>query len=100
MAERRFDMNWKGVMPAMTTAFDANLNVDHGFMARHAKQLLDAGCTGLVMLGSLGESATLEAEEKRDILSNIKKSVGKKSPVVAGIAALSTGQAVALAKAA
>jgi 4-hydroxy-tetrahydrodipicolinate synthase len=87
-------------MPAMTTAFDADLNVDHGFMAKHARQLLDAGCTGLVMLGSLGESATLEAEEKREILSNIKKSVGKKGAVVAGIAALSTRHAVALAEAA
>jgi 1-pyrroline-4-hydroxy-2-carboxylate deaminase len=93
-------MNWKGVMPAMTTAFDKDLNVDHGFMAKHAEQLVDAGCTGVVMLGSLGESATLETDEKREILSNMKSAVGKKALVVAGIAALSTRQATALAKAA
>ena len=53
-------MNWFGVMPAMTTAFDAKLDVDHKFLAQHAGWLLENGCTGLVMLGSLGEGATLE----------------------------------------
>ncbi|HEX4770681.1 MAG TPA: dihydrodipicolinate synthase family protein [Bryobacteraceae bacterium] len=91
-------MIWNGVMPAMTTAFDKNLNVDHAFMAKHAQQLIEAGCTGLVMLGSLGEAATLEAEEKRDILSNVKSVVGKNAPVVAAISALSTRQATRLAE--
>ena len=54
-------MNWSGVMPAMTTAFDGNLAVDHNFMAQHAQWLLANGCSGLVMLGSLGEGATLDA---------------------------------------
>ena len=26
-------MNWKGVMPAITTCFTEDLKVDHGFMA-------------------------------------------------------------------
>ena len=41
-------MEWKGVMPAMTTAFDDNLNVDHDFMAKHALWLIENGCSGLV----------------------------------------------------
>ena len=52
-------MNWYGVMPAVTTPFDADLNVDHAFLEGHTRWLLDNGCTGLVMLGSLGEGATL-----------------------------------------
>ena len=28
-------MNWKGVMPAITTCFDEKLRVDHDFMAKH-----------------------------------------------------------------
>ena len=52
-------MNWFGVMPAMTTAFDANLDVDHKCIAQHASWLLENRCTGLVMLGALGEGATL-----------------------------------------
>ena len=61
-------MIWSGVMPAMTTAFDNDLAVDHRFLAQHAAWLLGNGCTGLVMLGSLGEGATLEHEEKIEIL--------------------------------
>ena len=61
-------MNWTGVMPAMTTPFDANLAVDHTFLARHATWLLENGCKGLVMLGSLGEGATLEHDEKLAVL--------------------------------
>ena len=68
-------MNWSGVMPAMTTAFDGNLAVDHNFMAQHAQWLLANGCSGLVMLGSLGEGATLDAAEKVAILKHTVKTV-------------------------
>ena len=91
-------MNWYGVMPAMTTAFNNQLEVDHAFMARHAAWLLDNGCTGLVVLGSLGEGATLEPSEKTAILKNIVRSVDSKAPVVAGISALATSAAIKLAK--
>jgi 1-pyrroline-4-hydroxy-2-carboxylate deaminase len=91
-------MNWQGVMPAMTTAFDENLAVDHPFMAQHAVWMLDNGCSGLVMLGSLGEGATLNDAEKLAILQNTVKAVAGKAPVIAAISSLSTPHAVALAK--
>jgi dihydrodipicolinate synthase/N-acetylneuraminate lyase len=91
-------MNWYGVMPAMTTPFNKQLEVDHAFMARHAAWLLENGCTGLVVLGSLGEGATLETSEKVVILKNIVRSIDSKAPVVAGISALSTSTAINLAK--
>ncbi len=92
-------MNWTGVMPAMTTPFDANLAVDHTFLARHATWLLENGCKGLVMLGSLGEGATLEHDEKLAVLKTaIKASEPTGTPVVASISALSTRNAVRLAQ--
>jgi 1-pyrroline-4-hydroxy-2-carboxylate deaminase len=92
-------MNWLGVMPAITTPFDSNLAVDHAFLARHATWLLDNGCTGLVMLGSLGEGATLDHAEKLAILKTATQaSATKKTPVVASISALSTSHAIDLAK--
>ena len=90
-------MNWYGVMPAMTTPFTADMKVDHAFLARHAAWLLGNGCTGLVMLGSLGEGATLEHAEKLEILRTAVSVAGDK-PVVAAISALSTDAAVKLAK--
>jgi 4-hydroxy-tetrahydrodipicolinate synthase len=93
-------MNWKGVMPAITTCFTEELRVDHGFMAEHCRWLLDNGCSGIVALGSLGEGASLSFDEKLEILSTCVKSVRGRGPVVASISALTTGEAVALAKAA
>ncbi len=91
-------MIWSGVMPAMTTPFDTNLAVDHPFLAQHAAWLLGNGCTGLVMLGSLGEGATLENSEKVEILKTAVRVAGGGSPVVAAISSLSTASAVRLAK--
>jgi 4-hydroxy-tetrahydrodipicolinate synthase len=91
-------MRWRGVLPAMTTAFTPDLQVDYAFVARHARWLVDSGCTGIVALGSLGEGATLDFDEKVNILKAVVKAVGSKAPVVAGIAALSTSEAVALAR--
>jgi len=93
-------MNWKGVMPAITTCFGEDYQVDCGFMARHCSWLLDHGCTGVVLLGSLGEAATLKYEEKLEILRTCFAAVERKAPIVAAISGLSTSQAVTLAKAA
>src|SRR6516164_3793383 len=93
-------MNWKGVMPAITTSFTRDLSVDHHFLAEHCRWLLDNGCTGIVALGSLGEGATLSFEEKLEVLRTCVKTVGQRGPVVAAISALTTSEAIALAKAA
>ena len=93
-------MNWKGVMPAITTGFTEDLGIDHYFMARHCQWLLENGCTGIVALGSLGEGATLSSEEKLQVLRTCVDAVQGRSPVVASVSALTTSEAVAVAKAA
>jgi 4-hydroxy-tetrahydrodipicolinate synthase len=93
-------MEWKGVLPAITTAFDNSFQVDHAFMAEHCTWLIDNGCTGIVALGSLGEGATLTRDEKITILKNCVKASGSRAPVIASISALSTRDASDLAKAA
>jgi 1-pyrroline-4-hydroxy-2-carboxylate deaminase len=91
-------MNWRGVMPATTTAFDENLNIDHAFIAKHARWLVDNGCTAIIAPGSLGESATLSFDEKIALWFTLIDAVGERAPVVAAIAALSTAETIALAK--
>lgn len=90
---------WRGVVPAITTPFAADGSVDHDFLASHAKQLVAAGCTGIVPLGSLGEGATLSFEEKLAIVRTLVTILGDATPVIPGIAALSTDEAVCLARA-
>ncbi len=92
-------MNWSGVMPAMTTPFDRNLAVDHALLAQHAAWLLENGSTGLVMLGSLGEGATLDDSEKLAILKTaVRVAEPSRAPVVAAISSLSTRHAIWLAR--
>lgn len=91
---------WRGVIPAITTPFAADGSVDHAFLARHALAMIDAGCTGIVPLGSLGEAATLTFDEKVAIVATLAAALGDRAPVIAGIAALSTDEAVRLARAA
>ena len=93
-------MNWKGVIPAITTNLAADLTVDHAALAVHCRWMIDSGCTGLVVGGSLGEAATLSFEEKIAIVRTSVAAVAGRAPVVLGIASLSTLEAVALAKAA
>ncbi len=93
-------MKWQGVIPAITTPFTEELSVDHDFLARHAGVLVGAGCAGIVALGSLGESATLTFDEKVAILKTLRRGLGSRAPLVAGIAALSTAEACDLARAA
>jgi dihydrodipicolinate synthase/N-acetylneuraminate lyase len=93
-------MDFHGVMPATTTPFDEHGEIDHAFAARHASWLVDHGATGLVALGSLGEGATLDQAEKLALLRTLVEAVDERVPIVAAISALSTREAVVLARAA
>ena len=92
-------MTWNGVMPAITTPFTVDGEVDHDFLARHALWMIEAGCTGIVALGSLGEAATLSVPEKLQRAAHAAPGpLDGRVPLVAGIAALSTDEACGLAR--
>lgn len=93
-------MNWKGVIPAITTNLTADLAVDHDALAAHCRWMIDSGCTGIVCCGSLGEAQTLTFEEKIAVVRTAVQAVGDRAPVALGIASLTTVEAVAMAKAA
>lgn len=92
------NMQWRGVIPALTTPFKEDLKLDLELLMRHCQWLVDNGCSGIVALGSLGEGATLTLSEKAEVLGACVRAVGSRVPVLAGISALSTAEAVTLAK--
>lgn len=92
-------IQWKGVMPATLTQFNEDLSIDHGLMAEHGKWLIENGCSAIVAHGSLGEGATLSFAEKVALQKTYVAAVPN-TPIIPGIAALSTKEAVDLAKAA
>ena len=91
-------MKWMGVMPAITTCFNEDLSIDHESVGRHCKWMVDNGCTGIVTPGSLGEGATMDFAEKQELWQTCVSAIGDRAPVVAAISALSTVEAVAIAK--
>jgi 4-hydroxy-tetrahydrodipicolinate synthase len=92
--------DWAGVFPAITTPFGADGEVDEPLLGDHVQWLVDAGCRGVVALGSLGEGATLLADEKIRVLQACRAALGKGTPLIAGVSGLSTEECVALARAA
>src|SRR5690242_10771401 len=87
-----------GVLPAITTPFHDNGSIDHAGLAEHCQWLLRQGVNGLIALGSLGEGATLGQTEKRDVLDTCLRSADRRGPVIAAVSALSTREAVELAR--
>lgn len=92
--------DWRGVFPAITTPFHDDLSLDEPALRAHVAWLVDSGVDGIIPLGSLGEGATLAFDEKVRVLEACRAAIGGRAPLVAGISALSTAEAVALARAA
>ena len=92
--------DWAGVFPAITTPFGSDGEIDAPALAAHVGWLADAGCRGIVALGSLGEGATLRADEKVRVLQVCREALSGRLPRIAGISGLSTEECVALARAA
>jgi dihydrodipicolinate synthase/N-acetylneuraminate lyase len=94
------EIQWRGVFPALTTKFTATDSLDWDAMGRHLEFQLDAGVHGLIILGSLGENATLEPSEKLEMVRFFAAAERRGKPLLAGIAESSTRRARAFAAAA
>ena len=91
---------WSGVYPAVMTQLADDLSVDTAATAAHLERLLQAGCHGLIMLGTLGENTSLSPNEKVQVLENAVATAAGRVPVLSGISEYTTAQAVGHAKAA
>jgi 1-pyrroline-4-hydroxy-2-carboxylate deaminase len=90
--------SWAGVFPAATTQFDVNLQVDLAATQAVQAALVRDGVHGLVLLGTVGENNSLNADEKRAVLRAAVETVGGKVPLIAGVSELTTATAVAYAR--
>ena len=86
-------VDWKGVFPAVTTQFRADQSLDVEATMAHVERLIQAGCHGLIMLGTVGENVQLEPQEKRAVLAAAVKTAAGRVPVLSGVAETSTALA-------
>lgn len=88
---------WKGVFPAVTTKFTADDHIDHAEMERCITLMIQAGCDGIIVAGSLGEGSMLSKHEKLAILKTAQGVAGGRS-VLMTINEAATRDAVDLAR--
>jgi 4-hydroxy-tetrahydrodipicolinate synthase len=86
-------VTWRGVYPAVCTQFHSDQSLNIPGTLSHIDALLAAGVHGLVMMGTVGENCSLEPAEKRELLKAIVAHVGKRVPVLTGVAEYTTAQA-------
>ncbi len=91
-------IEWKGVMPAVTTKFTEEDTIDRALFAKNVQAQLDAGVNGIVLGGTLGEASTLTEQEKTELIKICLPLTGKNIPVILNIAEQSTKSAIRAAQ--
>ena len=87
-------INWSGVMPAVTTKFTDDDQLDLATFELNVKAQLEAGVHGIILGGTLGEASTLSDNEKRTLVRECVRIVEGKVPVIINIAEQTTKAAV------
>ena len=87
-------IEWKGVMPAVTTKFNGGDTLDLKMFEININAQLEAGVHGIVLGGTLGEASTLLEEEKRILTKSTVDIVKGKVPILMNIAEQSTKGAI------
>jgi 4-hydroxy-tetrahydrodipicolinate synthase len=88
---------FSGVMPAITTPFTEELEIDEQALGRQVRLMIDHGCSGIVPCGALGEGTNLSNRERYQIISTCV-AFAEGTPVIPGIAAANTADAVIQAR--
>ncbi|RYY67812.1 MAG: dihydrodipicolinate synthase family protein [Chitinophagaceae bacterium] len=91
-------MQWQGVLPALTTKFTANDDLDLPLFEKNLNAQLAAGVHGVILGGTLGEASVLKVDEKEKLVRFAVEKTMDKVPVVLNIAEGSTNEAVKQAR--
>ncbi|MGQ4486207.1 dihydrodipicolinate synthase family protein [Streptomyces sp. SAS_281] len=83
---------WRGVMVATPLTLREDRSVDFDAYAAHVRDLLDAGCDGVVPNGSLGEYQTLSDRERREVVRVAVEAAGDGARVMPGVSSYDSAQ--------
>ena len=86
-------MMYHGSMPALVTPM-TNGAVDFDTLKRLVDWQIDEGSTGLVPVGTTGESPTLSHAEHEQVIETVVKAAGGRVPVIAGAGSNNTTEAL------
>src|SRR5437660_6646466 len=93
------DLKFSGVMPANLLPFTSDLSIDERAYRQHLRWLVDTpGVTGIVANGHAAEVSSLGREERKRALAIALDEIAGRCPVVSGVYADGTQEAVELAR--
>ncbi|MEW6454594.1 MAG: dihydrodipicolinate synthase family protein [Pseudomonadota bacterium] len=90
--------DFHGVFPYLVSPIDSSGRIKTDVLGRLCGDLIKAGVHGLTPLGSTGEFAYLDRAQRTAVVQATIEATNKRVPVVAGVAATATADAVAQAK--
>ncbi|PZT77434.1 MULTISPECIES: dihydrodipicolinate synthase family protein [unclassified Streptomyces] len=88
----RTDAPWRGVMVATPLTLHEDRSIDFDAYAAHVRDLIAAGCDGVVPNGSLGEYQTLSDRERRDVVRVAVEAAGDGARVMPGVSSYDSAQ--------
>lgn len=91
-------MTIRGIFCAAFTAFDADGAVDGARSAAHARDLIEAGCDGVALLGTTGEANSLSLQERMALLETVVSSGVSADRLLPGTGVCSIPETVALTR--
>jgi 4-hydroxy-tetrahydrodipicolinate synthase len=89
---------FKGSIPALVTPFTAEGAVDEKAFSSHAEWMIAEGSSGLVPVGTTGESPTLSHDEHKRVVELCVEVAAGRVPVIAGAGSNNTTEAIELAE--
>jgi 4-hydroxy-tetrahydrodipicolinate synthase len=89
---------FQGVFPYLVSPLDGSGRVKSGVLGKLCDDLIKAGVHGLTPLGSTGEFAYLDNEQRAAVVRTTIEAARQRVPVIAGVASTATADAVAQAK--
>ena len=90
---------FKGSLPALVTPF-SNGEVDYSALKKHVDWLIEEGSTGLVPVGTTGESPTLTHDEHDRVVAEVIEQAAGRVPVIAGAGSNNTAETIKLVQSA
>ena len=78
-------MAFEGIIPAVTTPFTADDQVDVEALKANCEALVEAGVHGFVATGTMGEAGSLSSEERRTVVQAVVEAAAGRVPVTVGV---------------
>ena len=89
---------FSGVWTAIVTPMNENGKVDYGSLESLVEKQIEGGVSGIVAVGTTGESPTLTPKEHIEVIAKIHEFAAGRIPVAAGTGSNSTAESIEMTK--